>query len=91
MNHEENTVNSTRRKPKHRKTAASTLLTIFIIALVCAVVIVGALYVSGIRLIREQNVDGDEIKFFGRTENGAPYSGTVYYPDRKSTRLNSSH
>ena len=52
------------------------ILIIFVIALVCAAVIIGALFVSGIKLIREEAADGGEINFFGMT------AGYIYYYSR---------
>ena len=47
-----------RRRPHKRKTALRTILTIFIVAVVCTAVIIGALFVSGIRVVREETPEG---------------------------------
>ena len=79
--------NISKRTPRNRMRTGKRILIIFAIALVCAAVIIGALFVSGIKLIREEAADGGEIKFFGMTAGGEPYKGTVYYPGGLTAKL----
>ncbi|MBQ8004823.1 MAG: hypothetical protein IJ303_00725, partial [Clostridia bacterium] len=88
MNREEQTRYGSRRRPQRRRSPFSTILTIFFIALAFAAVIIGALFFSGIRLIKTEDMDGGQVNFFGRIKENEPFDGTVYYSNGLTAKLN---
>ncbi len=65
------------------KKGMNPTLFILIVAVVCVAITMLVIYMIGLRYI---TYDGG-YKFYGKTENGLPYSGTIRYPNGESAEL----
>ncbi|MDD6095119.1 MAG: hypothetical protein PUC29_05195, partial [Clostridia bacterium] len=68
------------RKMKYRVSAKSNVIMICVCAVISVAVILGALYLCGIRYVRYSFKDGFSVKFVGVTDfSGYPKKGKISY------------
>mgnify|MGYP004553693093 CR=1 FL=1 len=75
------------RQKKHHSTAF-VVTTTFLVAVFLVIVTFVAIYMSGIRYLKNGFDDGSYVKFFGKVDKeGFPVSGKLYYSDGKTATI----